>query len=336
MIKDTIRELAAVFGPSGQEELIGDRIRSMVRPYCDEIYTDVLGNLICVKKGTSGKKIMFSAHMDTIGFIVVAIDDNGFLKVANVGGILPVDSVAQEVVFKNGIKGVVYCESKRPRFMDTLPTVPDMYVDIGCRTKEEAESKVSVGDMCVYAENFIDMGSRISSPYLDNRACCAILVEAMKTVRSAHDLYFVFAVQEEVGHRGAGSAAYRITPDLNINIDTTLTGDVPKVETMNVSIGKGPAIKMMDTSVIVPLSVREFMISAAEKAGIPYQREVLRAGGTDTGIIQKTMSGILAGCISIGTRYIHSPVEVEDMDDIENAITLVEAISSMNEIPERF
>ncbi|MBQ4288701.1 MAG: M42 family metallopeptidase [Clostridia bacterium] len=336
MIKDTIKKLVKVFGPSGQEELISDTIKDMARPYCDEAYNDTLGNLICVKKGHTGRRIMFSAHMDTIGFIVVAVDEKGFLKVANVGGIMPLVSVAREVVFRNGIKGVMYYETKGARDATNMPTLPVMYVDIGCSTKEEAEAKVSVGDMCVYSGNITDMGKRMSSPYMDNRVCCAIMLEAMKTARSNHDLYFVFTVQEEVGLRGAGPAAYGIDPDLNINIDTTLTGDMPNVQAMDLYIGKGPAIKMMDSSVIVPMSVRNFMIKAAEEADIPYQREVLRAGGTDTAAIQKTKAGVLAGCISIGTRYVHTPVETVDMDDVNNAIALVEVISSRNDIPEQF
>ncbi len=336
MIKDTLKTLVKAFGPSGQEEFVSDTIREMVRPYCDEIYNDTLGNLICVKKGYSGKKIMLSAHMDTIGFIVLAVDEKGFLKVANVGGIMPLVSVAREVVFRNGIKGVVYYETKGARDATNMPALPNMYVDIGCSSREEAEAKVSVGDMCVYSSGFIDMGKRVSSPYMDNRVCCAILVEAMKTARSSHDLYFVFTVQEEVGLRGAGSAAYSIEPDLNINLDTTLTGDLPNVQAMELYIGKGPAVKMMDSSVIVPVSVRDFMIRAAEEADIPYQREVLRAGGTDTAAIQRTRSGILAGCISIGTRYVHTPVELVDMEDVNNAIALVEAICSRNDLPEQF
>ena len=158
-------------------------------------------------------------------------------------------------------------------------------------------------------------------------------VEAMKQLSSPHDVYVVFTVQEEVGLRGSGAAAYAIEPDLNINLDVTLTGDTPKMPAMSVALGKGPAIKMMDSSVIVPQCVRKFMIDCAEQAGIPFQREVLRAGGTDTAAVQRTRSGVLAGCISIPSRYVHTPAEVVDRTDVEQAVELLRAMAASKELP---
>ena len=334
VFKRMLIDILQAYGPSGNEHKTARILAEYMRPYCDELWVDVLGNLICHKKGISGKKIMLSAHMDQIGFIVVDIDENGFLRIANVGGILPPLSVAREVVFENGVRGVTYFETPETRDAKAVATVPNMYIDIGCTSREEAEEKVQIGDMCIFVSNYVDMGKPVASGAMDNRVCCAIIVEAMKEMQSSHDVYAVFTVQEEVGLRGAGVAAYAISPDLNINLDVTLTGDTPKTPAMSVALGKGPAIKMMDSSVIVPIAVRRFMIDCAEQADIPYQREVLRAGGTDTAAIQKTQKGILAGCISIPSRYVHTPVEVVDMDDVENTVKLIRVIVSKEQLPD--
>ena len=333
MFEAMLKKVLQAFGPSGNEGKVASVLAEEIHPYCDEVYTDALGNLIAHKRGTSGKKLMLSAHMDQIGFIVVDIDENGFLRIGNVGGILPSLSVAREVVFENGVHGVIYFETPETRDAKAVASLPNMYVDIGCATREEAEQKVQVGDMCVFVSNFVDLGSRMASGAMDNRVCCAILVEAMKQLSSPHDVYVVFTVQEEVGLRGSGAAAYAIEPDLNINLDVTLTGDTPKMPAMSVALGKGPAIKMMDSSVIVPQCVRKFMIDCAEQAGIPFQREVLRAGGTDTAAVQRTRSGVLAGCISIPSRYVHTPAEVVDRTDVEQAVELLRAMAASKELP---
>lgn len=145
----------------------------------------------------------------------------------------------------------------------------------------------------------------------------------------------MFTVQEEVGCRGGSPAAYAIEPDLNISLDVTGVGDIPECSRMAVSLGCGPTVKVMDSSVIVPPVVRAFIEAAAEEDGIPYQREVLRAGGTDTGAIQRTRGGILSGCISVPTRYIHTPVETVDMKDVDNAVKLLCACLKRKELPRR-
>ncbi len=333
MFTDMLKDILFAYGPSGREEQVSEVIKKYAAPYADEVYHDTLGNLIAVKKGVSGKKLMFAAHMDQIGFVVVDIDDKGFLRISNVGGILPPLSVAREVVFENGVRGVTYFETPKTRDNSAVATLPKMYIDIGCDTKEEAEQKVRVGDVCVYAPSFVDMGGRFACGALDNRLCCAAVVEAMKEMKSPHDVYAVFTVQEEVGLRGAGPAAYAIEPDFSVAMDVTLTGDTPEAPKMSVRLGKGAAIKMMDSSVIVPVQVRDFMEKCAEGKGIPFQREVLTAGGTDTSAIQVARSGVLAGCISIPTRYVHSPAETADMKDVEGAVALLKAIAESKELP---
>ena len=331
--KDMLKSILAAYGPSGREQTVSDVIRSYVEPFADEVYNDALGNLIAVKKGTSGKKVMLSAHMDQIGLIVVDIDEKGFLRVSNVGGVNPVISAAREVRFENGTRGVTYFETEKHGVKDT--TMPELFVDIGATSREEAEAKVQIGDVAVYATNFVEMGNRISSGALDDRIACAAVAEAFRTMQNVHDVYAVFTVQEEVGLRGAGAAAYAIEPDLNISLDVTATGDTPKCSRMSVKLGAGATVKVMDSSVIVPPVVRAFLEEAAEENSIRVQPEVLRGGGTDTGAVQRTRSGVLSGCISIPTRYIHSPVETADLADYAAAVQLVCAAVAKKELPHR-
>lgn len=330
---DMLKSILAAYGPSGREQTVSDVIRSYVEPFADEVYNDTLGNLIAVKKGTSGKKVMLSAHMDQIGLIVVDIDEKGFLRVSNVGGVNPVISAAREVRFENGTHGVTYFETEKHGVKDA--TMPELFVDIGAASREEAEAKVQIGDVAVYVTNFVELGGRISCGALDDRIACAAVVEAFRTMKNVHDVYAVFTVQEEVGLRGAGAAAYAIEPDLNISLDVTGTGDTPKCGRMSVKLGAGATVKVMDSSVIVPPVVRAFLEEAAAENNVRFQPEVLRAGGTDTGAVQRTRGGILSGCISIPTRYIHSPVETADIGDYEAAVQLVCAAVAKPELPHR-
>lgn len=330
MFQKMLKDVLLAYGPSGREETVSAVIREYVTPWCDEVYSDALGNLIAHKKGTSGKKVMLSAHMDQIGFIVTDIDDDGFLRVANVGGVNPMIAIARDLVFENGTRGVTYYETEK-KFTET--NMMTLYVDIGAKNRAEAEAKVQIGDMAVYKTDFVEMGKRFACGALDDRLCCVIAMEALRTMKSEHDVYAVFTTQEEVGCRGAGVAAYSIKPDFNVSLDVTGIGDTPKCARMSVKIGNGPTIKSMDSSVIVPMSVRRFMEECANKNNIPFQQEVLRYGGTDTSVVQRSRGGVLSGCISIGTRYIHSPVETADMDDVMNAVRLLNAILASSKLP---
>lgn len=327
-----IKNILGAYGPSGREDKAAEAIKQYVAPYADEVYRDTMGNLIAHKRGTSGKKIMLSAHMDQIGFIVIAIDEKGFLRVARVGGVNPIIATAREVVFENGVKGVTYFENTAKHGVNEA-TFNELYIDIGCASREEAEKKVAIGDMAVYVTNYVELGERAACGAMDDRICCAIVAEAMKEMKSEHDVYAVFTVQEEVGLRGAAPAAYAVEPDLNINVDTTVAADTPECARLNMALGNGPAIKAMDSSVIVPSSVRRFLVDVAERSGIPYQHEVLRSGGTDTGAVQRVRDGVLAGCLSIPTRYIHTPVETVALSDVENTVRLLCAALAEDELP---
>ena len=289
------------------------RSEEIVKPYVDEVYTDALGNLIAHKKG-NGKKIMMPAHMDTIGFMATYIDDNGFIRVAPIGGLSASNIVATPVRFENGVQGVIQVEGKSEHA--TSPrnalSMNAMFIDIGAKTKEEAEGLINIGMVAVYdvAPRVIN-GNHLVSPYCDDLICCVSLIlaiEELKDVTPENDLYFVFSTQEEVGLRGATTSAYHINPDLGIALDVCGVGDIPNVSVpMVVSLGKGPTIKIKDSSVICNPQAVEFLRKAAKDNDISYQNEILLAGGTDTAAMQKTRGGVVSGCISVPTRYIHSP-----------------------------
>lgn len=318
---DLLKELTQTYGPSGREEKIREVIKKHICDYADEISTDALGNLIAHKKG-NGKKIMFAAHMDEIGIITTFIDDNGYLRFAPVGGLNTKDLLYRRVSFENGTIGVIGTEKE-----NTDKVISKMFIDIGAKDKADAEKKVSVGDMAVFCGEFTVSGDTVISKALDNRVGCYILIEAMKQIKSNNDLYFVFTVQEEVGLRGAKTAGFGVNPDYAVAVDVTDTGDTPNADEMAVSLSKGAAIKVMDSSVLCDATVRSTLIEAAKAQNIPYQLEVLNAGGTDAGAISLARCGIKTGGISIPTRYIHSPSEMALLSDIRACGELLKAFA---------
>jgi len=320
-----LQDILTGYGASGHEGRVRGVIEKALAGHVDSMETDVMGNLIAVKKGDgTGKKIMLSAHMDHIGLVVIDADKHGFLRVCNVGGIHASDMVSGHVVFENGVRGVVGVDGK----LKGAAKVSDLYIDIGASDRDEALSMVRIGDMCVMQPRVSMLGEhRMASPAMDDRIACFVLTQVMLNLDACkNDVYAVFSVQEEVGLRGAATAAYSVNPDLGIAIDVTGVGDVPKVDTkIAVALGKGAAIKIMDRSLIATPSVVEMMEEAAKENGIAVQREVLPYGGTDAGAIQKSRCGVATGAVSIPCRYIHSEAETVDLRDVRAAIDLVGA-----------
>ena len=318
-----LEKLTMCASPSGRESAISDIIREELKDVCDEIFTDTLGNLICHKKG-EGKKLMLAAHMDEIGFMVNYIDENGFIRFSPIGGILKYNSINSTIEFTNGEKGKISYENKEN---PSSVGFEKMYIDIGASSKEEAEKRVQIGDMAVYSGNFAQIGDKIMSKALDDRVGCWAIIRAMQNVKETpNDVYAVFTVQEEVGLRGAKTAANLINPDIAVAVDVSNVGDTPKSLELNLSLGKGPAIKMKDASFIIHEKVKKLLFDAAKESGIPYQLEAASFGGTDSGAIHLTGGGIPSGTISIPTRYIHSPNEVIDKNDLLNTALFVEKI----------
>jgi endoglucanase len=322
-----IQKLTETFSPSGYEHDIRQVIRAEIESLVDEIKVDALGNLIARKgkSGKNGKRIMLAGHMDEIGLIATHIDPNGFVRFSGIGGLYPHTLYSGRVRFVNGITGVIGGE--RITDIKKTLTINQLFIDVGATDAKKCPIKT--GDVAAFERPFFDMGKRMIGKAMDDRIGCAVMIEALRTLKnSPHEIYFVFTTQEEVGLRGATTSAYGIDPDIGISLDVTGTGDTPKARRMDVGLGKGPAIKIKDGGMLSDVRVVEWMIRTAEKAKIPFQREVLEGGTTDATAIQLTRSGVPAGCISIPCRYIHSPSEMVDIDDVNNATKLLVALLS--------
>lgn len=316
-----LNKLTQISGVSANEDKISQLIINEIKDYCDEYYTDNLGNLIVHKNG-DGKKVLISAHMDEIGLMANYIDDKGFVRFASVGGVDVYTALYQRVVFSNGVEGCVCHESKTDLKKDLKFT--NMYIDIGASSKSEAEAKILMGDVAVFKGDFSVIGSKVVSKALDNRLGVYALIETIKKISSnTLDLYFLFSVQEEIGLKGAMAASYSIKPDIAISVDVTDTGDTPGCETMDIKLGDGVAIKIMDKSVITHKGLRDFLTRTAKDNSIAHQFEILSFGGTDAGAMQTAGSGAVTGALSIPVRYIHTPCETASVSDIEACIKLL-------------
>ena len=311
-------------GVSSREDKVAAYIEEAVKPYVDEIKRDPLGNLICLKKGTSkkAKKIMLCAHMDEIGFMVNCIQDNGIVRVSRVGGINYIAYSNSRVVFENGAVGVLVPEGKT-ELKDY--NGDKFYVDLGVKTKAEAERRVKLGEMCSVESGIVKLyGTKYAGRPFDDRIGCYVMIEiAKKLDKCKNDVYFVFSVQEEVGCRGSHAASYNVLPDIGIAFDVTPSGDVINPSTnFSVKLGDGAAIKIKDSSVMCDRALVAAMFEAAKANNIKHQTEVLTYGGTDTSSMQTVAGGSRAGCISIPTRFCHTQNEIVDMKDVEACIDL--------------
>lgn len=322
---ELLKQLNAAHGPSGDEGQVRQVIAELARPFADEMTTDTMGNLIVRKRG-EGPKLMFSAHMDSIGFVVTHITKEGFLRCGRLGGVSQKEVVNTAVRFKNGVRGVFVREEKAEFGKLKLD---ECFIDIGAKDKEDAEKLVQVGDTAVYDTPMFCNNGKVVSPYLDNRIACVILLKALEQITACeNDCTFVFSAQEEVGLRGAKTAAYAIDPDYGIAVDVTDVDDVPGSEQYGTTrLGKGAAVKVMDSSVICHPAVVAKLEEVAKANQIPVQRDILRAGGTDAGVMSVSRGGVLTGGISIPCRYIHTPCEMADLADVDACVKLVAALA---------
>ena len=323
-MKALIQKLVETTSPSGYEAPVRAVIRAEIEALADEVYVDALGNLIA-RKGPAklvvgGHKIMLAAHMDEIGVIATYIDEGGFVRFTNIGGVRALNCVGGRVRFLNGTAGVIGMEY--PSDPGKIPTLAQLYIDVGATNREDCP--VKVGDVGVFERPFLDMGDRLVSKAMDDRIGVAVLVEALRSLEPTYNqVYFVFSTQEEVGLRGATTAAFGLDPDVGISVDVTRTGDAPKDQPMAVSLGKGPTVKVRDGGMLSDPRIVDWMVRRAEGAGIPYQLEVLEAGTTDARAMQISRAGMPAGCVSIPCRYVHSPSEMVDFNDFQNAVRLI-------------
>ncbi len=325
-MQELLRQLCELYGPSGSEGAVRQALQELVADVAAQTRVDALGNLIVrARAGTEGgKRVMLAAHMDEIGLVVSHIDEKGFLRFAQVGGLYALTLMGQRVRFASGQIGVIGLE---PVDSKNEADLPKMYVDIGAGSREEALKLVRVGDTAGMDRQFALANGRAVCKAMDDRAGCAILVEVLRSLqRSPHDIYAVFTTQEEVGLRGATTSAYGVDPQVAVAVDVTGTGDTPEARPMAVALGKGPAIKVMDGGMLAHAGLKDLLIATAEAHQIPYQREVLTGGTTDARAIQTSRSGVPAGTVSIPTRYVHTASEMVDMADVANAVRLLVAL----------
>lgn len=315
-MKNLLDKLIAPVSVSGCEENISKVIAELAAPY-GEVVSDNLGNLTVYKKGT-GRRIMLAAHMDTVGFIVTHIDERGFVRVGTVGGIKPVNAVGQRVIFDNGVIGVVCFErGTEPKDL----TADSLYIDT-------AGAEVRVGDTAVFCGSPYYTGSRVISPYLDNRLGCAVCLKALELLKDTdNEIFCTFTVQEEVGCRGARPAAFTICPDLAIAVDICGVPDTPGEDAPNsVTVAGGPVIKYMDRRTLSNKTVCKLLEDTAAEQNIPVQRYVTKSGGTDAGAIFDTRGGVPTGNLAIPIRYTHCPNEIADLEVAQQCAELLAAV----------
>ena len=322
---EILEALNETHGPSGDEGGVRAKIEELARPFADEVTADTLGNLIVHKKG-DGPRVMLAAHMDSIGFIVTHIEKEGFLRVGRLGGIAPKEAAYSAVRFKNGVRGVFVPEEKAEFGRLKLD---ECFLDIGAKDEADAKKLVQVGDTCIYDQPLQVQRERVTSPYLDDRLACAVLLCALERIeRPSCDLYLVFTVQEEVGLRGAKTAAWQVEPEVGIAVDVTDVDDTPGSERCGTTrLGKGAAVKVMDSSIICHPEVVARLEELARREEIPFQRDIMRGGGTDAGAIHTTRLGVRTGGISIPCRYIHTPAETASLQDAAACVRLTVAFA---------
>ena len=324
---DSLKTLCGFNAPSGAEDRLRNYIISEIQDYC-EVSTDNSGNIIAFRKGkkTPSKKIMVDAHLDEVGFIIHTITDNGFLKFQTVGGFMPTALFCKRVIINDSVYGVIGAKPIHLTKGDErkkCPSVDAMYIDIGATTKAEAEKLISVGDLGVVCGEFEVLNDNLKGKALDDRAGCAELIELIKSYNE-YDFYATFTVGEEIGTRGAKTAAYTIAPDYAIVLEATTASDISgSTEENRVCVlGGGPVVSFMDNGTLYD---RE-LYNAALSSGIKCQPKTAVAGGNNSAAIHLSGSGVRTLAISVPCRYIHSSGSVANINDIKGAVELTKAM----------
>ncbi|MDR0972735.1 MAG: M20/M25/M40 family metallo-hydrolase [Prevotellaceae bacterium] len=337
--KKFLNSILKTISPSGFEEEALGVWGKAIAPYVDEVYYDVLGNLVAVKKGRTDKKMMFVAHTDEVGFMLNYIDDKGFLYFRKIGGI-DVNLLPGQKIAINGLNGLVYgVIGKKPIHLQSKDEnkhffdIEDLWIDIGVENRSEAEQLVRVGNSATFNADIMEHGTRISSKALDDKVGLASMIEAVQILANEQldlTLYFVASVQEELGARGGRVAAMGIQPDVCIAVDVTHATDYPTMSSIkngNIEMGagvvitEGPNVNKVLTSILLDL---------VTKAAIAYQTEAIsHPTGTDVNPIQIIGQGVVTGLLSIPCRYMHTPVEMVDLKDVEATAMLIVKIAML-------
>ncbi|MFB6166960.1 MAG: M42 family metallopeptidase [Candidatus Nanohaloarchaea archaeon] len=337
-MKELLRELVETPGITGNEVRIREVLREKVEGHADEVEVDDFGNLIA-RKGEGEKKLMIDAHMDQIGMGVRRIDDEGFLRVSPLGGAYPISIVNQRVNVhasegEEEITGVI--GAKPSHLLDDeqegLPQMQDAFVDIGAESREDAQEKgVRVGDYISFDRGFEELANDyVTGPALDNRVGCAMAIEALKRFDDeGYELAVVFSAQEEVGRKGARTAAFGEDPDAAVVMEVARAGDVPNMEPdeSDEHTGEGFGITMIEAGgrgVIAPTSIREWLLDTARDNDFDFQRKLYDRGKTNASSIEISRTGVPTGVVVIPTRHLHTAVEVISMEDARQSVEFLE------------
>jgi len=345
-LAETLEKLSNACGVAGREEEVRSLMKKFLKPYVDEVKEDKLGNVIGIKKGKkNAPKVMLAAHMDEIGLLVKTISKEGFLQFVKIGGIDDRILMAQKVIVyteKGPLHGIM--GSKPPHIQKEeerkkVLTYDELFIDIGAENQEETKKMgVKIGDPIGFDIKFAKIGKDVViGKAFDDRVGCAVMIEAIKRLKNSEcTIYAVGTVQEEVGLRGATTAAFGIYPDIGIALDVTIAGDVPGVKEFEapIKMRKGPSLTVADYGLIAHPKVLRLLVDVAEENKIPYQLETGLPGSTDAARISLAREGVPCGVISIPTRYIHSPSSLLSLKDVENTVKLTAA--AIKKIPEYF
>ncbi len=330
---DLLVELTEIRGVPGYEDRVRELVRGELAPAVDRLRSDAMGNLIGTIEGGVEYDVVVAAHMDEIGFMIKHIDDDGFLEVDALGGWDPRILRAQRVTVHSdeadlpGIIGAVPPHTLTDEQKEAKPKIEDIRVDLGLDA-EAVESRVSIGDLVTMDQRTERVGEFVTGKSLDNRVSVLAMIEAARRLDDPSvNVHFAATTQEEVGLRGAEALGADLDPDLVIALDTTVANDVAGFEPGKqvTRLGEGAAIKLKDSSVITNRKLHRRIRSVADTRDIDYQLEVLPAGGTDTGGLQRSSGATPAGAISFPTRYLHTPTECVHESDIESVIELLVA-----------
>jgi len=336
-LPENLEKLSNAVGVTGREEEVRNLMIMMLKPYADQVVVDRLENVIALKKGKkNAPKVMLAAHMDEIGLMVKTVSKEGFLQFAKMGGIDDRILNAQKVMVytRNGqLHGII--GSKPPHIQKEeerkkIIAYDELFIDIGAESKEDvAKMGVKVGDPVGFDAKYAKIGKdTVIGKAFDDRVGCAVMIETLKLLEKTDcTVYAVGTVQEEVGLRGAATAAFGVDPDVGIALDVTVAGDVPGVREFDttVKMGKGPALTVTDSGLITHPKVLRLLLDTAEENKIPYQLETGLMGSTDAARISMTRQGVPSGTVSIATRYIHSPFGMLSLKDAEESAKLTVA-----------
>lgn len=332
MLKETLKELCALRGPSSCEDEVRHYLMERLKGQVESMKVDALGNLICFKKGkvSAPNKLMVCAHMDEVGLMVKNITEEGYLKFDTLGGIDRRVLIGKPVwVGEKAIPGVIglqaiHCTTAEER--KTVAKLSEFYIDIGCETAEEAEKLVEKGDFITFQTEALEFGDGLlKSKAIDDRIGCAVMVELMER-ELPMDVTFVFTVQEEVGARGAFGATFAVKPEMALILEGTTAADLAGVDESKkvCRVGGGPVVPFMDGGSIYDRQLFEELRDLAEENHIPWQTKEYISGGTDAQVIQRRGAGCRVGAISAAVRYLHAPTSVISLKDCENILALAE------------